>query len=284
MALPTPPPRKPTVTAAATPAPARREAKKFTVGAWSSGGRGEKVVLYAESGMGKTTLAASAPAPIFVGIDDGGAKIKDPVTGQDLNRVEGITDFQDVRDVLSQPGLFSAGKTVVIDTVTALQDLSIPYILRVIPVSQKSGPACNLESYGYGKGFRHVYDTMLGILSLADNLTAQGLNVVMIAQNEVMRVANAESEDFLKEGPRLQHTSQGDVASLFREWADHCLRIGYQGTVVKDKKAIAGCTTRAVFTQPELWFYAKSRTIHQPVISFETPADDSLWRFMGIKG
>lgn len=283
MTLPVPPPRAAAKTSVIPPRPTSTPAKKFTVAGWASSGRGEKVLLYAESGMGKTTLASTAPKPVFLGLDDGGARIVNPITGEELQHVPGIEDFSDVRTVLSQPGLFDDYRTIAIDTVTVLQDWSVPFCLKTIPAG-KGAEAQSIESYGYGKGYRHVYDAMLGILSLADCLVARGKNVIMIAQTEVMRVANAESEDFLKEGPRLQHTSQGDVAGLYREWADHVCRIGYQGVVVKDKKAVAGCMERAVFVQPEIWFYAKSRTItEKKPINFSQPSDDDLWKFMGIE-
>jgi len=49
--------------------------------------------------------------------------------------------------------------------------------------------------------------------------------------------------------------------------------------IVEDKKA-SGSTERAVFAKAEPWFYAKSRTLNEPVISFEEPGDDSLWKFL----
>jgi hypothetical protein len=282
MALPVPPPRPAAKTSAVPPRAPSAPAKKFTVAGWSSANRGEKVLLYAESGMGKTTLASTAPDPVFIGIDDGGARIKNPITGEDLKRVEGVESFADVRAALAQPNLFEDSESVIIDTVTRLQDWSLPFIFQTVPAGQNA-VATSIESYGYGKGYRHVYDAMLGILALVDTLTAQGKHVILVAQNEVAAAPNAGSDNFLKEGPRLQHTSQGDVAGLYREWADHVCRISYQGIVVKDKKAVAGCTERAIFVQPEVWFYAKSRTIKEPVINFGKPSDDDLWKFMGIK-
>lgn len=282
MALPVPPPRV-AKTSAVPPRPASAPAKKFTVAGWSSSGRGEKVMIYAESGMGKTTLASTAPKPVFLGLDDGGARILHPILGTELDHVPGIEDFSDVRMALAQPSLFADHRTIVIDTATVLQDWAVPYILRTISAG-KGAEAQSVESYGYGKGYRHIYDAMLGILSLADVLVSRGQNVVMIAQSEVTRVANAESEDFLKEGPRLQHTNQGDVAGLYREWADHVCRIGYQGIVVKDRKVKEACMDRVVYVQPEIWFYAKSRTIHvKEPIDFSAPEKDDLWKFMGIK-
>jgi co-chaperonin GroES (HSP10) len=44
---------------------------------------------------------------------------------------------------------------------------------------------------------------------------------------------------------------------------------------------VTGDTTRAVFTiAQDPSYFAKSRTLRDPVISFKEPADDSLWRIM----
>lgn len=237
-------------------------------------------MLYAESGMGKTTLASLAPSPIFIGLDDGGRKLRHPLTGKGLIRVDGIKTFADVRAALATYSLFDDYKTVVIDTVTLLQDLSHQFIFDTI--KGEKGRVCkSIEDYGYGKGYRHIYDTMVALIPLLDDLCNRGKNIIVIAQACNIQVANAESDDFIKEGPRLYTGSKSipSVAAAYMEQMDHVLRIGYQGIVVEDKKA-TGSTERAIFVQAEPWFYAKSRTLTEPIISFETPADDNLWRFM----
>lgn len=275
-----PPKRIPPKPMAKPPAPRTRVTQGFSAGVWKDDNAGEKILLYGESGMGKTTLASTAPKPVFIGLDDGGRKLRHPVTGEKLECIYEVNTFADVLAVLSSPGIFDEYDTIVIDTITLLQDLSHEYIFDTI--KGEKGRVCrSIEDYGYGKGYRHIYDTMTSILPLLDRLCNSGKNIILIAQSCNIQVANAESEDFIKEGPRLYTGSKSipSVASAFMEQMDHVLRIGYQGIIVEDKKA-TGNTERAVFVKPEPWFYAKSRTLTQPVISFEKPDDDSVWRFM----
>ena len=76
------------------PAPkSSRAIKTFQVKPWSGGDEGEKAILYSDSGMGKTTLSAMSPNSVFIGLDDGGRKIKHPITGEDLNYIPGIDDL-----------------------------------------------------------------------------------------------------------------------------------------------------------------------------------------------
>ena len=268
------------------PTKTRTQPKKtFTTAKWSGAGEGEKIILYGDSGMGKTTLASMLPKPRFVGLDDGGRKIKHPVTGEDLGYVPGVETFMDVRDAVTQPGLFVNDETVVIDTTTILQDLAEKWVLENIKTDGK-GPhfVDRLNDFGWGAGFRHVYDTMHHILADLDPLVRQGKNVALICQLQQTSISNPGGEDFLKDVPKLQN-QYGKVCpsvwGLFSEWADHVFKIEYEGVQAKDDKA-ASSGNRVVRIHPEIHFVAKSRTIPitVPTIYFSEPSDDSVWRYL----
>ena len=262
--------------------------KKFSVRALTGEGEGEKVLLYAVSGMGKTTLAQQAPNPIFIALDDGARKIRHPKTGEPINAVgdddNPVETFQDVRDTLHQPGLFPKGSTCVIDNVTVLQEWAERHMLKTIR-TQKGHEAENIVAYGYNKGYTHLYDTMKLILSDLDSLVRGGVNIVLVAQRKPAKESNPGGTDYTCDGPNLC-TRDPSVRALYTEWADHVLRIGYLNAFVekanKDatKGKISGGSERAIYVVGEPWFIAKSRTIREPVVSFSEPGDDSTWRFV----
>ena len=257
--------------------------KNFSTAPWDGHGEGEKIVLYGGSGIGKTTLASMLPNPIFIGLDDGGRKIRQPKTGEPVIRVEGIETFTDIRDALHQIDLFPRGSTVVIDTLTVLENLAEPWMFSNIK-HEKGGTVTSLEGYGYGKGYTHLFETMRLIIQDLDTLIRRGVNVCLICQNMAIKRANPGGLDFLEDGPKLSHpySEKTSVRLHICEWADHVLRIGYFGTVVvgaKDAKVgkVSGDAQRAVFVTPEPHFFAKSRTIRESAVSFETLDDDSIW-------
>ena len=255
-----------------------RPAKKnFSVKPWENEGEGERILIYGPSGMGKTTLASLAPKPVFIGLDDGGRKIKDKT----LIHIPNVETFWDVRDVLQTPKLFEGYKTVVIDTVNVLQKMAEPYMFQTIK-HEKGGTVKNIEGYGYGKGYQHLVDTMHLILQDIDGLIRVGYTVVLLAQAGTVLKANPGGEDFLQDGPGLYH-NKGDanksVRNQYCEEMDHVVKIDYLNVAVKDKKA-TGATTRAVFVLPEPHFFAKSRTITEPIIGFENVEDDSFWNYL----
>ena len=266
----------------APPSATTRTAKTFTTEAWTGQGEGEKIILYAELGMGKTTLASMAPDPIFFGLDDGGRKIKNPITGEDLQRVPNVESFQDVCDALQQPGLFDKYKTIVLDTATKFEEWAFPYMFQTIK-HEKGYTVNSVEGYGYGKGYRHLYDTMLKPLSIFDPLVKQGKNILILCQSYPIMKTNPGGEDFTYDVPKLQdsHGKTPSIWGQWAEWADHVFKIGHTDIKSEDKKAKSD-GQRAVFVHPEITFVAKSRTlpIDVPVIAFSEPSDNSIWEYM----
>ena len=273
-------PSVPRMGAPSMPVPVRTK-KTFSIEPWYGQGEGEKIIVYGASGMGKTTLCALAPKPVFVGIDDGGRKIRHPVTGEVLSYIPGIETFQDVRDAIVTPGLFDDYQTIVVDTATELESLAEDWVLDNIPTGARTSSVKSLNDYGYGKGFQHLYDAMKLPLQDVGPLVRQGKNIIFIAQSAPHNIANPGGENFLREGPRLYSDKRFSVEACYCEWADHVLRVDYQSVGVKDHK-VRGNTERVVYCVPELHFRAKSRTISPDItcVTFSTPQDDSIWKYV----
>lgn len=276
-------PSRPAPPASNKPAP--RTASSFEIKDWSGEGEGEKIVIYAASGMGKTTLAGMAPDPVFVGLDDGARRIRDPRNGAVLKAVMGIRDFRDLRDCFQQPKIFEGHKTVVLDTITKAEELSEPYLFENYK-HEKGHTVKSIEGYGFGKGYRHSLEVMRLLLQDCEGLVRAGFNVILLAQENAITVANAEGMDYLQDGPKLHHNKQYSNRLELCEWADHVLRIGYQEVRVAGEvgaakgKMVSTDTTRVIHTAASRHFFAKSRTLTEPVIAFAEAKDDSLWRWM----
>lgn len=228
--------------------------------------------------MGKTTLISMLPNSAFIGVDDGGRLIKHPVTGADLMRVPQIEDFQDIRHVLQTPSVFENYDTVVIDTITDVEKLALPYMFAHVP-GPKGSTCKNIEGYGYSKGYRHLYDIMRLILQDCEPLVRAGKNIVFIAQSKNIKVANAAGDDYLKEAPSLYpgNATCPSIIDCYCEWVDYVFKIGYSYIEVGDKKA-SGSTERVIYTQPEIYYIAKARTPLDAEIPFAEPSDDTIWR------
>lgn len=273
------------------PAPPKvgvRAAKTFSVAPWTGTGQGEKILLYGPNGMGKTTLASMAPNPVFIGLDDGGRKIRNPKTGQPVNAIQGVVSFEDLRDALHQVDLFPTGATMVLDTITMAEAEAAQYLFKTVKVGKDY--AANLEDYGYGKGYNYLLDPMRLLLSDMDVLVKRGVNILLLAQQSQATVSNLQGMDFSQDGPTLESKPKAgaNVRSEVCGWVDSIFRIGYPDVSVEKANAQAnkgkahGTTDRQVFTEPEVYFLAKNRmngTLPSP-ITFKTRDDDSIWQFL----
>jgi len=92
-----------------------------------------------------------------------------------------------------------------------------------------------------------------------------------------------EGADCLKDGPDLSHNGMGSVRNDYIAWCDYVFRINWESAAVTKERKITPVSGRIIQTQPDASFHAKSRGTtftDAPVVSFERPDDDSLWRFL----
>jgi len=287
MAVKPPPPGRRRVPAPPPKGQDKKATKSFSGRSWGKNPTGEKIVIYAPSKMGKTTLAAMAPKPVFLPFDDGSRKVLSPITGEPLEYASDSLGnppetFQDLRDALNSSQLCNMYETFVIDTVTMVQNVCEPHIFATIKKAESGARVTNLEGYGYGKGYKHLLDCIRLLLVDCDQLVNKNKNVILLAQQHAVRIANTAGEDYLQDGPDLFHNNQYSVRNEVIAWADHIVRLGLVDVTISNKKAF-GTDTRALFLRPEPHFVAGSRTldpVEYDVISFETKQDASFWKIL----
>ena len=253
-------------------------AKSFSIKKGTDPKEGKKILIHADSGMGKTTLASLAPGPVFIGLDNGGVGIKEYHHVGDVDSP--VETYLDVRSAL-QADIYGEYETVCVDTATLLEEWAEQHVLDTI-TNDNGDKMSSIVKYGWSNGYKHLYDMMKLVLQDCDALIRKGKNVILIAQSTPHNVPNPGGEDFMRQGPRLVSRKNANVEAMYCEWADHIFHIGYQFLNVDKKKKATGTGGRAIFVHPEPHFRAKSRTLglDKAVVTFEDPTDDSIWQFL----
>lgn len=257
-----------------TPPPATGRKSTLTFGRVQKAA-GHRIVLYGPGGIGKTTMAASAPGPVaFVDLDDSLPRLRSKLEGAGLldNILTiGISTWAELREAVQSDG-WGEVKTLVIDSATKAEELAVAHTLENTLCDGKR--ATSVEGYGYGKGYGFVFDTFLPLLADLDRICRLGVNVVLICHDCTTTVPNPAGEDWLRYEPRLQSPSSGkaSIRLRVREWADHVLFMGYDVSVNKDGKG-QGAGTRTLYPTELPHCMAKSRTCGEP---FAVGSDD-LW-------
>jgi len=241
-----------------------------------STGAGHKIVLYGPGGVGKSTLAALAETVVgellFVDIEEGTRFLN-------VTRIDPTpTTWDTVRLVLHDTKLLERFGGVVIDSFTKIEELAIDWTLQNIR-HEKGGPVNSIEGYGWGKGYMHVYETFLLLLSDLDALTRRGKHIIATCHDCTAEVPNPGGEDWIRYEPRLQSPKKGKASIRHRvkEWCDHMFYLGFDTFVDDDGKA-KGSGTRTIYPTELPTHWAKSRTLSENIPY--TGGDTTLWQLL----
>lgn len=219
-----------------------------------------RIFLYATHGIGKSTFASEAPAPIFICTEDGLGSID----------TSSFPLAKSSADVLGAIGTLYSDKH---DYQTAVLD-SADWLEAILQREIEEGH--DAKELAYGKGALLLADHWREVL---DGLNAlrndKGMAVVIIGHCEIKRFDSPEVEPYDRYQPKLQ----ARASALVQEWADCVLFANYKTIVKKDdvgfnKSVSRGITTgeRLLYTQETPAHLAKNRFSLPETIPLKWPA------------
>lgn len=209
-----------------------------------------RIVLYGAHGVGKSSLGASAPSPIFIQTEDGLGGLEVDAfplakTADDL--------FSAVRSLASDEHGY---KTVVVD--------SIDWAERLLhqAVAKAEGKS-SVEKIPYGKGLVMAAEAMRSLLADLDRLRDRGMTIVVLGHERVSRYEDPRTESY----DRATLNLNKHAAALVAEWCDilayaHIpvrIRKEDQGYGRERKRAVDGSGERMIGVQPAAAYDAKNR-------------------------
>lgn len=158
--------------------------------------------LVAEGGMGKTSLAASFPSPVFIRTEDGTASL----TGRDDVALFPLAQSsQDVRDAITSLATEDHPfQTLVLDSVSQLNTI----IEAEIVASDPKAKSINQAMGGYGAGHSAVSEKHREIREWCGALSAQrGMNIVFIAHADSETLELPDSDPYTRYTIRMHKKS-----------------------------------------------------------------------------
>lgn len=157
------------------------------------------VTFCGDSGTGKTTLAATFPNPIVIRAEDGLQAIPDD------QRPEAFPIVHSVDDVWNQLGALVKEehdfKTLIIDSVTALERLFIQHVIDSDPKMPRS---INQAMGGYGAGLNAVASMHQRVRKACGMLNEKkGMNIVFIAHADTETIELPDQDPYSRYSLRL---------------------------------------------------------------------------------
>ncbi|WFB60544.1 AAA family ATPase [Paenibacillus sp. BR1-192] len=212
----------------------------------------QKVVLYGPEGIGKSSLAAQFPNPVFIDTE-GSTK---QLNVQRLQKPSSWEMLKQQVQWVKQQGPARFG-TLIIDTVDWAEMLCVE---SVCATHNKNG----VEDFGFGKGYIYVAEEIGRFLNLLSDVVEAGIHVVLTAHAQITKFEQPdEMGAYDRYQLKLGQKTGSRTAPLVKEWADIVLFINYKtysiATDDKGKKHKAQGGTRTMYTTHHPAWDAKNR-------------------------
>lgn len=214
-------------------------------------GKGLKVVLYGAEGVGKSSLAARFPNPVF--IDTEGS-----TDSMDVRRLPKPTSWQMLCDMVTF--ITNGGapcSTLIIDTFDWAEQLCIDALCAK---HSKKG----IEDFGYGNGYVYEREDIARFLTTLEDVSLRGINVVITCHAATRKYELPEEMgQYDRWELKLGKKTGSQISPLVKEWADMVLFLNYKTHVYatddKGKKHKAAGRERVMYTSHHPCWDAKNR-------------------------
>jgi len=185
--------------------------------------KAQKVVLYGPEGIGKSSLAAQFPSPLF--IDTEGSTLN-----MDVARMDKPSSWQFLHQQIEFVKQNRPCKTLIIDTIDWAELLCNEHVCAQHNVK-------GIEDFGYGKGYVYSTEEFGRLLNKLSDVIEAGINVVLTAHSQIVKFEQPdEMGAYDRYQLKLGKGTGSRTAALIKEWADMILFLNYKTfSVAADK-------------------------------------------------
>jgi AAA domain len=216
------------------------------------------LIVYGPEGLGKTTIAAGAPNPVFAQLEDGLGVLDAPTFGL-------LKSYNEVVEVISALATEDHDrKTLALDSLDWLERL-------VWQEACSRNGWDNISSPGYGDGYTACLELWRYLLDgFAALRNRRDMGIIFIAHAAVVKFNSPEVAPYDRYTPKLHESAKGVGANpLLREAVDCVFFTNWKTSVVNDKTTNnkkdvghnrgVGGSQRMLYTEQRPAFIAKNR-------------------------
>jgi hypothetical protein len=206
------------------------------------------ILIYGPDGVGKSTWAASAPQPVFLGTEQG-------TNFLDVARFPTPKNWGEIEEAIKELAHEQHDyRTLVIDSLDWLEPLLHEQICR-----EHGAKSIELAAGGYGKGYTEAVERWGRFMKSINHLReTRNMNVILIAHSETKTFNDAQLQISYE---RYQLKLHKNASPKFKEWVDCVLFANYETYTKKDGSSIQafGEGERKIWTEGRPGYDAKNR-------------------------
>jgi len=214
--------------------------------------RAPRICCYGQHGIGKSSLGASAPSPLFIDLEGG-------LEALGVDATERCNYFQDVLDAIDYLTKEQHSfKTVVIDTLDWLEKLIYADVCAQLGKS-------DIAEVGFGRGYVAAETRWAKLFKALDDLReSKNLVTILNCHARIVEFKDPERENYDTYTLDLYQGKNVDTVNMVCEWVDILAFINFRviaqkGEAINDKAKAKGTGQRYMFFKQKPSFLAKCR-------------------------
>ncbi len=224
--------------------------------------RAQRVNLYGQEGVGKSTYISRLPQVLFLDTEEGTHRLN-----VDRVPVRCLADLRDAVCELQRDAKRGVNtyRVLAIDTADRLWDMCAADVCA-------ANHWDSIESPGYGKGMKMATEKFLALLDGLDLLVAAGINVVLVCHCKVERMSPPDLPEYTMYQPKVSAPGKQaeEAKEKLKQWCDMLLFARFETSVNnKTGKAVGGEVLRRIETQHTSHWEAKCRGALPPQLTID---------------
>lgn len=160
------------------------------------------ITILGDAGLGKTSLAATFPKPVFIRSEDGLRSVPENMMPDAFPLIRSVDElWQQLTALIKEEHEY---QTLVIDSVTTLDTVFTDHVMDTDP---KKSKGLNQVHGGYGAGRDMIASMHRRVRNAAGMLMDRGVNVVFVAHAETVRIEPPDASAYTKYAMRMNEKS-----------------------------------------------------------------------------
>lgn len=207
-------------------------------------------IVFGVPGVGKTSLGAEMPKPVFMGAENGSSNLN-------VHRLPTPKSFAEIQSqIKALTNEEHSFQTLIVDSLDWIE----PLVFEQVIFDEGKSSVTSIESFGYGKGYALAIDEWRKMIALLVSLREKRrMNILLIAH---AHIKIAKDPTVTEDYERYQLKLNEKAAALWSEFVDCVFFANFETHTAKDKQGKTRAFAdgaRYLYTERRPGFTAKNR-------------------------